>query len=154
MASTPAIATAERAGIRFALHEYEHDPAAESYGLEAAAKLGVDPARVFKTLVASCDGKLCVACVPVEAQLDLKALGKRTEMADARDAERATGYVTGGISPLGQRRRLPTHLDSSALEHETILVSAGRRGLQIELDPRDLARLTDARLGPIAARIR
>ena len=154
MAQTPAIATVERAGIPFSLHEYEHDPAAESYGLEAAEKLGVDPARVFKTLVASNDGILTVACVPVEAQLDLKALGKRARLAEKAHAERATGYVSGGISPLGQRRRLPTHVDSSALEQETILVSAGRRGLQIELDPRDLVRLTDARVGPIAARLR
>ena len=150
MASTPAIATAERAGVRFELHAYEHDPAAESYGLEAAEKLGVDPARVFKTLVADVDGALTVACVPVEAQLDLKALGKRAQMADRTQAERATGYVSGGISPLGQRRRLPTHVDASALEHETILVSAGRRGLQIELDPRDLVRLTEARVAAIA----
>ena len=154
MASTPAIATAERAGVRFELHAYEHDPAAESYGLEAAEKLGVDPARVFKTLVADVDGTLTVACVPVEAQLDLKALGKRAQMADRTQAERATGYVSGGISPLGQRRRLPTHLDASALGHGTILVSAGRRGLQLELDPRDLVRLTDARVGPIAAGLR
>jgi Cys-tRNA(Pro)/Cys-tRNA(Cys) deacylase len=150
MAQTPAIATAERAGIRFALHEYEHDPAADSYGLEAAEKLGVDPARVFKTLVVSVGGALAVACVPVSAQLDLKALGKRALMADKTHAERATGYVTGGISPLGQRRRLPTHLDASALEHETILVSAGRRGLQLELDPRDLVRLTEASVHAVA----
>ena len=151
MASTPAIATAQRAGVRYELHEYEHDPTAESYGLEAAEKPGVDPARVFKTLVASCDGKLCVACLPVTRQLDLKALGKRAQMADRTHAERATGYVSGGISPLGQRRRLPTHLDESALEHETILVSAGRRGLQIELDPRDLVRLTGASVHRLAA---
>jgi len=151
MAQTPAIATAERAGIRFTLREYEHDPAADSYGLEAAEKLGVDPARVFKTLVVTIDGALAVACVPVSAQLDLKAIGKRTLMADKVHAERATGYVTGGISPLGQRRRLPTHLDASALEHETILVSAGRRGLQIELDPRDLVRLTGASVHRLAA---
>ncbi|HET7568329.1 MAG TPA: aminoacyl-tRNA deacylase [Gaiellaceae bacterium] len=151
MAATPAIAAAEKAGIRFALHEYEHDPAAESYGLEAAAKLGVDPARVFKTLVVSLDGRLSLALVPVAAQLDLRALGKRAALADRHDAERATGYVTGGISPLGGRRALPTHLDDSALGHETILVSAGRRGLQVELDPRDLVRLTGARVAAIAA---
>ncbi len=115
MASTPAVAAAERAGIAFTLHEYEHDAAAESYGLEAAEKLGVDPARVFKTLVVSVDGELEVACVPVAAQLDLKALGKRARMADRTQAERTTGYVTGGISPIGQRKRLPTHLDASAL---------------------------------------
>jgi len=150
MASTPAVAVAERAGIDFDLHEYEHDPAAESYGLEAAEKLGVDPGRVFKTLVVSVDGELNVACVPVAAQLDLRALGKRARMADWTHAERATGYVTGGISPIGQRRRLPTHLDASARDHERIMVSAGRRGLQIELSPDDFVRLTDARVHPIA----
>jgi Cys-tRNA(Pro)/Cys-tRNA(Cys) deacylase len=150
MASTPAVAAAERAGIDFALHEYEHDPAAESYGLEAAEKLGVDPARVFKTLVVSIDGELAVACVPVASQLDLKALGKRARMAERTQAERTTGYVTGGISPIGQRRRLPTHLDASAREHETIMVSAGRRGLQIELSPDDFVRLTEARIHPIS----
>jgi Cys-tRNA(Pro)/Cys-tRNA(Cys) deacylase len=150
MASTPAVAAAERAGIEFAIHEYEHDPAAESYGLEAAEKLGVDPARVFKTLVVSIDGELAVACVPVASQLDLKALGKRARMADRTQAERTTGYVTGGISPIGQRRRLPTHLDASARDHEKIMVSAGRRGLQIELSPDDFIRLTEARIHPIA----
>jgi Cys-tRNA(Pro)/Cys-tRNA(Cys) deacylase len=151
MASTPAVAAAEQAGIDFALHEYEHDAAAESYGLEAAEKLGVDPARVFKTLVVSVDGALEVACVPVASQLDLKALGKRARMADRTQAERTTGYVTGGISPIGQRRRLPTHLDETAREHERIMVSGGRRGLQIELSPDDFVRLTDARVHPIAA---
>ena len=151
VASTPAVAAAERAGIDFSLHEYAHDPAAASYGLEAAEKLGVDPARVFKTLVVSVDGELHVACVPVAAQLDLKALGKRARMADRKDAERTTGYVTGGISPLGQRKALPTHLDASACDHATIMVSAGRRGLQIELAPDDFVRLTDARVHPIAA---
>jgi len=151
MAGTPAITAAERAGIRHALHPYAHDPEAGSYGLEAAEKLDVDPARVFKTLVVSLDGRLALALVPVAAQLDLGALGKRVRMAEPADAERATGYVTGGISPLGVRRRLPVHVDASALEHATILVSAGRRGLQIELDPRDLVCLTEARVAPIAA---
>jgi Cys-tRNA(Pro)/Cys-tRNA(Cys) deacylase len=150
MASTPAVAAAERAGIPFALHEYEHGPGGSSYGLEAAQKLGVDPARVFKTLVVSVDGALAVAIVPASAQLDLKALGKRAQLADRAHAERATGYVTGGISPLGQRRRLPTHVDASALEHEAILVSAGRRGLQIELAPDALVRLTSARVARLA----
>jgi Cys-tRNA(Pro)/Cys-tRNA(Cys) deacylase len=150
VAKTPAIAAAERAGIAFRVHEYEHDEASESYGLEAVEKMGVDPARVFKTLVVSVDHRLEVACVPAAAQLDLKALGKRVELADMRRAESATGYVAGGISPLGQRKRLPSHLDVSALAHETIFVSAGRRGLEIELDPRDLARMTDARVGPIS----
>ena len=152
MASTPAVAAAERAGIAFELHEYAHDAAAESYGLEAAEKLGVDPARVFKTLIVAVDGELHVACVPVPSQLDLKALGKRARMADRTQAERTTGYVTGGISPIGQRKRLPTHLDASALEHERIMVSAGRRGLQIELQRDDFVRLTDARIHPIAGR--
>ena len=151
MAPTPAVATAERAGIRFELHAYEHDPGADSYGLEAAEKLGLDPARVFKTLVASVDGKLRVAVVPVAAQLDLKALGKRAELARPAEAERATGYVTGGISPLGQRRPLPTLVDASALGHETIFVSAGRRGLELELDPRDLVALTGAAVAAIAS---
>ena len=151
MASTPAVTAAERAGIRFSLHEYEHDPRAASYGDEAAEKLGVDPARLFKTLVVSVDGELAVACVPVPLQLDLKALGKRAKLADKGHAQTATGYVSGGTSPLGQRKRLPTHLDESALDHATILVNAGRRGLQMELDPHDLVRLTDARVHPIAS---
>jgi len=141
---TPAVVAAERAGIPFTLHEYEHDPRAESYGLEAAEKTGVDSARVFKTLVVAQDGTLSVAIVPVAAQLDLRALGKRAALADKGAAERATGYVLGGISPLGQRRRLPTLLDESALQHESIYVSAGRRGLEIELAPADLVRLTNA----------
>jgi Cys-tRNA(Pro)/Cys-tRNA(Cys) deacylase len=144
VARTPAIAAAEDAEITFSVHEYEHDPAAESYGLEAAERLGLDPARVFKTLVVDLDGKLAVAVIPVAAQLDLRSFGKRVAMADGARAESATGYVLGGISPLGQRRRLPTTIDESALEHETVHVSAGRRGLEIELDPRDLVRLTDA----------
>ena len=150
MARTPAIAAAEQAGIRFALHEYEHDPRTESYGLEAAERLGLDPARVFKTLVVDRDGTLTVAVLPVEAQLDLNALGKRTALADGAKAERATGYVLGGISPLGQRRRLPTIVHATALEHATIHVSAGRRGLELELDPHDLVRLTGADVREIA----
>jgi Cys-tRNA(Pro)/Cys-tRNA(Cys) deacylase len=151
MAATPAIAAAERAGIRFVLHEYAHDPSTASYGREAADKLDVAPERLFKTLVVSADGKLAVACVPVTAELDLKALGKRAQMADRGQAQRATGYVSGGTSPLGQRRQLPTHVDASALGHETILVNAGRRGLQMELDPNDLVRLTGARVHEIAS---
>jgi Cys-tRNA(Pro)/Cys-tRNA(Cys) deacylase len=150
VASTPAVAAAEKAGIEFSLRAYDHDPGAESYGLEAAEKLGVDPVRIFKTLVVSVDGALEVACVPVAAQLDLKALGKRARMADRAEAGRATGYVQGGISPLGQRKKLPTHLDTSALDHERIMVSAGRRGLQIELSPDDLVLLTDARVHRVA----
>ena len=149
---TPAIAAAARAGVVFAVHEYRHDPRTESFGLEAVEKLGLDAARVFKTLVADVDGALTVAVVPVEAQLDLRALGKRARMADASAAERATGYVAGGISPLGQRRALPTVVDASALDHETIHVSAGRRGLELELAPADLVELTGARVAPIARR--
>ena len=149
---TPAIVAAERAGIAFTVHEYAHDPKAASYGLEAAEKLGVDPARVFKTLVADVDGTLMVAIVPVEAQLDPKALGKRVTMADPRLAERTTGYVAGGISPLGQRKTLPTVIDESAFGFETIHVSAGRRGLEIELSPADLLTLTGGLVLRIAAR--
>ncbi len=147
---TPAIAAATRAGVAFTVHEYEHDPRTSSYGLEAVDKLGLDPAHVFKTLVADVDGTLTVAVLPVEAQLDLRALGKRARMADASVAERATGYVTGGISPLGQRRALPTVVDESALGHGTIHVSAGRRGLELALAPGDLIELTGARVAPIA----
>ncbi len=147
---TPAIVAAERAAIAFTVHEYVHDPKAASYGLEAAEKLGVDPARVFKTLVADVDGVLTVAIVPVETQLDLKALGKRVTMADPKLAERTTGYVAGGISPLGQRKQLPTVIDESALGFETVYVSAGRRGLEIELAPADLLALTAGRVLAIA----
>jgi Cys-tRNA(Pro)/Cys-tRNA(Cys) deacylase len=148
---TPAVALLDREKVPYTLHPYEHDPGHPSYGLEAAEKLGLDPARVFKTLVAAVDGKLVVAVVPVERQLDLRSLGKRARMARPDEAERATGYVVGGISPLGQRKRLATILDESALEHETIHVSAGRRGLEIELDPRDLVRLTSARVATCAS---
>ena len=148
---TPAIVAAERAGIAFTVHTYAHDLTAASYGLEAAEQLGVDPARVYKTLVADVDGILTVAIVPVEAQLDLKALGKRARMADTKLAERTTGYVAGGISPLGQRKQLPTVVDESALAFETIHVSAGRRGLEIELAPADLLALTGGRSELIAA---
>jgi Cys-tRNA(Pro)/Cys-tRNA(Cys) deacylase len=151
-AKTPAVAAAARAGVAHTLHEYRHDPRAPSFGLEAAEKLGVDPARVFKTLVISVDGTLTVAIVPVEAQVDLRALGKRAAMAEPKAAERATGYVTGGISPLGQRRALPTLLDEAALAFDTIFVSAGRRGLEIELAPHDLLALTRGEARAIAAR--
>jgi Cys-tRNA(Pro)/Cys-tRNA(Cys) deacylase len=148
---TPAVVAAQRAGIPFRVHEYAHEPAAAPYGLEAAAKLGVGPGRVFKTLVAAVDGVLTVAVVPVEAQLDLRSLGKRAALADVKEAERATGYVAGGISPLGQRRRLPLLLDESALGQETIFVSGGRRGLELELAPADLLRLTGGRVAPLAS---
>jgi len=151
MAATPAVRAAEEAGISFTLHEYEHDPGTPSYGDEAAAKLDVEPERLFKTLVVSVDGALAVALVPVPGQLDPKALGKRAQLADKGQAQRTTGYVSGGTSPLGQRKRLPTHIEVSALDHSTILVNGGRRGLQMELDPRDLARLTDAKVHPIAS---
>lgn len=147
--ATPAVQALERAGVAHTLHPYEHDPRASSYGLEAAELLGVDLARVFKTLVADADGRLVVAVVPVSGSLDLKALARAVEvrkatMADPAVAERATGYVVGGISPLGQKRPLPTVVDASALDHETILVSAGRRGLDVELAPADLLTLTSA----------
>ena len=142
----------EQAGVRFAVHEYAHDPNAASYGDEAAEKLDVEAARLFKTLVVSIDGALAVACVPVTAQLDLKRLGKRARLADKGQAQAATGYVSGGTSPVGQRRQLATHVDASALDHATILVNGGRRGLQVELDPHDLVRLTDARVHEIASR--
>ncbi|MEU7021099.1 Cys-tRNA(Pro) deacylase [Streptomyces sp. NPDC046203] len=151
---TPATVALTSAGTAYTLHSYDHDPAAPSYGGEAAEALGVSPARVFKTLVADVDGELTVAVVPVAGQLDLKALaaavgGKRAAMADPAAAERTTGYVRGGISPLGQRKRLRTVLDDSASDHETICVSAGRRGLEVELTPQDLAVLTGAVLAPI-----
>jgi Cys-tRNA(Pro)/Cys-tRNA(Cys) deacylase len=153
---TPAVVAAQAAKVSFTLHEYHHDPAVASYGLEAAEKLGVDPALVFKTLVAKLDGqKLVVAVVPVERSLDLKALaaalgGKRGAMAEVAEAQRATGYVAGGISPLGQRKRLPMVLDESALLWERIHVSAGRRGLEMELAPADLVRLCGGRMAAVA----
>lgn len=146
---TPATVALTAAGTVFTVHAYEHDPASPSYGEEAAEALGVSPDRVFKTLVADVDGRLTVAVVPVAGSLDLKALasavgGKRATMADPAAAERTTGYVLGGISPLGQRKQLPTVLDASARAHGTICVSAGRRGLEVELSPTDLATLTGA----------
>jgi Cys-tRNA(Pro)/Cys-tRNA(Cys) deacylase len=154
-ASTPAMTQLERSGVRYTLHPYEHNPSARSYGLEAAEALGVPPERVFKTLLAEVDGELVVAVVPVGGSLELKALasahgGKRAGMAASAAAERATGYVVGGISPLGQRRRLPTVVDISAMECETIYISAGRRGLDVELAPADLIRLTAAKTARIA----
>jgi Cys-tRNA(Pro)/Cys-tRNA(Cys) deacylase len=141
---TPATRAARAAKVEFSVHEYAHDPRAESYGMEAAEALGLDPARVFKTLVVDAAGDLTTCVVPVAAQLDLGAVGKRTAMAPTQRAERVTGYVAGGISPLGQRKRLPTVIDASAEQYETVFVSAGRRGLQVELAPADLIRLTDA----------
>lgn len=146
---TPATRAARKAGVAFSLHEYDHDPAVASYALEATERLGVAPARVFKTLVVSRDDALSVCVLPADATLDLRALGKRAALADPTRAERTTGYVAGGISPLGQRRALPTLIDESALEHETVLVSAGRRGLEIELAPHDLVALTRAETRPL-----
>jgi len=141
---TPATTAARKAGVEHRVHEYAHDPSAASYGMEAAEALGLDPARVFKTLVADLDGTLTVCIVPVAHELDLRSLGKRARLADTAKAERTTGYVAGGISPLGQRRALPTLVDETALDHDTVFVSAGRRGLEIELAPADLVALTDA----------
>ncbi|WP_224278337.1 Cys-tRNA(Pro) deacylase [Nocardioides lacusdianchii] len=146
---TPATVALGAAGIAYEVRAYEHDPRAASYGLEAAEALGVDPARVFKTLLASLDGRLVVGIVPVSGQLDLKALaralgGSKAVMAEVAAAERATGYVAGGISPIGQKRAHPTVLDASALEHGTILVSGGRRGFDLELAPHDLVAVTGA----------
>ena len=148
---TPAVRALEAAGVEFTLHEYEGVELGEGdYATGVAAKLGRPPGQLFKTLVASGDGGLAVFVVPADRQLDLRAAGKRTTLAGKGEAERATGYVVGGISPLGQRKKLPTTVDASALEWETVLVSAGRRGLQIELAPADLVRLTDAKLGDVA----
>ncbi|MFD3718524.1 Cys-tRNA(Pro) deacylase [Streptomyces sp. NPDC058674] len=154
-AGTPAIAALTAAGVSFATHAYAHDPAHPSYGEEAAEAMGVSRDQVFKTLVAEVDGALTVAVVPVSGSLDLKALasavgGKRAAMADPALAERTTGYVRGGISPLGQRKPLRTVLDASASALATLCVSAGRRGLEVELSPADLAALTHATLAPIA----
>ena len=151
---TPATVALTTAGVPYELHAYDHDPSHPSYGEEAADAMGVSPDRVFKTLVADVDGTLTVAVVPVAGQLDLKALasavgGKRATMADPTLAERTTGYVRGGISPLGQRKKLRTVLDTSATTHPTICISAGRRGLEVELSPKDLTSLTEAVLAPI-----
>jgi Cys-tRNA(Pro)/Cys-tRNA(Cys) deacylase len=141
--------------VAHTLHPYDPDhPAEQGYGEAAAAALGVDPGRLFKTLVTRVDGALTVALVPVSSTLDLKALaaaagGRKAVMAEPADAERTTGYVRGGISPLGQRKALPTVVDESALGFETVLVSAGRRGLSVELPPAELVRLTRARTAPI-----
>lgn len=155
MAATPAIAALERAKVAHTLHPYDADhPDAHGYGEAAVAALGADPRQVFKTLVTRVDGALTVAVVPVSGSLDLKALaaaagGRKAAMADPADAERTTGYVRGGISPLGQRKALPTVVDESALQFPTVMVSAGKRGLQVELPPAALVRLTRARTAPI-----
>ena len=149
-AGTPATVALTRAGIAFTVHEYHHDPAAPSFGLEAAAALGVEPERVFKTLLADVDTiGLVVGIVPVSGSLDLKSLaaavgGKRATMAAPALAERRTGYVVGGISPIGQRTPLPTVIDETAQLWDTVFVSGGRRGLDLELAPEHLATITDA----------
>ena len=152
---TAATALLERQGIPHTVHTYSHDPQHESYGSEASEALNVPAGRVLKTLVASVDGALTVGVVPVSAQLDLKALaaaagGKKATMADAAAAERATGYVVGGISPIGQRRRLPVVVDASALQFPTVYCSGGRRGLEIELSPADLVHAASATVAPIS----
>ena len=154
-AGTPATVALTAAGIPFTAHAYEHDPANTNFGLEAAAALQLDPEQVFKTLLADVDGKLVVGIVPVTGKLDLKALaaaigGKRAEMADPKLAERRTGYVVGGISPIGQKTAHPTVLDETAELYDTVFVSGGRRGLDLELAPADLVRITDATVTAIA----
>ena len=155
---TPAIKSAKKAQIKFTLHEYSHDPSVASYGEEAAQALGIDPAQVFKTLLVAVNGDnktLAVGVVPVVGQLDLKAMAtalkvKKVAMAEPKDAERATGYIVGGISPIGQKKRLPLVLDQSAEKLSTIFVSAGKRGLEIELAAVDLLQLTGGSLAVIA----
>ncbi|QYM76289.1 Cys-tRNA(Pro) deacylase [Leucobacter luti] len=152
--STPATVALRAMGIAFSERSYAHDPAVTDFGGEAARALGVAPERVFKTLHADVDGALAVAIVPVSGTLDLKALaaalgGKRAAMADPAMAERRTGYVVGGMSPLGQRSRLRTVLDASAMAHATVLVSGGRRGLDLELRPDDLLQATSSVLAEI-----
>ena len=155
VAATPAVRALERARVAHTLHPYDPEHRSDQgHGEAAVAALGADPHRVFKTLVARVDGVLTVAVVPVSGTLDLKSLaaaagGRKAAMAEPADAERTTGYVLGGISPLGQRKALPTVVDDSALDFATVMVSAGRRGLQVELAPADLVRLTRARTAPI-----
>ncbi len=156
-AATPATTALADLGIPYALHSYKHDPRTTEYGQEAAESLGVEPTRVFKTLVADVDGDLVVAVVPVSGTLDLKALaatvgGKKATMADPVRAERATGYRVGGISPLGQRTALPVVLDTSATDFESVLVSAGKRGLDLEVMTPHLIAALNARTAPIARR--
>jgi Cys-tRNA(Pro)/Cys-tRNA(Cys) deacylase len=153
---TPATALLSKAGVAFTLHPYPHDPRAEAFGDEAAAALGVAPERIFKTLIAGADRTLACGVVPVSGRLDLKAFAavlgaKKAELADPAAASRATGYVVGGISPLAQKTRLRVVVDASVETFETVYVSAGRRGLQVELAPADLVRLTSAVLAPVAA---
>lgn len=153
---TPAIRLLKARGVAFQLHRYDHDPNADSFGAEAAAKLGVAPERLFKTLVAQMDdGTVVMTILPVAARLDLKKLAtavgaKKADLADPTLAEKTTGYVVGGISPLGGRKLLPTFLDESALLFDTLFVSAGKRGLQIEIAPAELRTLTKAAMTSLA----
>ena len=156
MSGTPATVALAAVGIAFTERAYAHDPGVAAFGLEAAAALGVEPDRVFKTLLAEVDGRLVVGVVPVTGKLDLKALaaavgGKRATMADAAVAERRTGYVVGGISPIGQKTPHPTVLDETVELWDTIFVSGGRRGFDLELAPADLARVTGATIAAIAS---
>ena len=146
---TPATAAARSAAVAFTVHEYHHDPAAKSFGLEAAAALGVEPERVLKTLVVQRDDALIVCVVPAPQMLRLRGLGKHAALAPPERAQRATGYVVGAVSPLGQRRALPTFVDVSAMDHVTVFISAGRRGLELELAPQDLIALTGAEARPL-----
>jgi Cys-tRNA(Pro)/Cys-tRNA(Cys) deacylase len=153
---TPATVLLARLGLAHTVHGYDHDPRSSSYGLEAAGALGVPAGQVFKTLIAEVDGALTVAVVPVDRQLDLKALaaaagGKRARMAEVSAAERATGYVAGGISPLGQRQRLPVVIDATAAQFTTVFCSAGRRGLEIEVAPADLMAAAAASMAAISS---
>jgi len=155
MAGTPATAALRAAGIPFTEHAYEHDPANRDFGMEAATALGLDPDQVFKTLLADVDGRLVVGIVPVTGKLDLKALaaavgGKKAVMADPAVAERRTGYVVGGISPIGQKTRHETVLDETAELWDVVYVSGGRRGFDLGLAPSDLIRATDAVVADIA----
>ena len=145
----------QKAGITPVIHTYEHDERAQAWGLEAAQALGLDPARVFKTLLVSHEKALAVVVIPVASRLDLKAIAKqlgwkKAQLADPDLAQRTTGYVVGGISPLGQKKALPTLIDASAATHETVFVSGGRRGLDLELDPKVLAQLTKASFAEVA----
>jgi len=155
-AATPAVAALIKAEISYTLRPYDHDPRTTAFGDEVVRALGQDPARVFKTLIASVEGRLVVGVVPVAGQLDLRALaaaagGKRASMAPIAEAERSSGYVAGGISPIGQRKALTTVVDLSATAFPTIFVSAGRRGLQLELAPADLVRVCRASVAAISS---
>jgi len=154
---TPAVTVAKKAKIAYTLHSYTHDPANTAYGEEASTMLGIAPERVFKTLVVRLDDKqLVVAVIPVSSMLSMKHLakaagGKKADMADGADVERSSGYILGGVSPLGQKKRLRTFIDTSAERYESIFVSAGRRGLEIELAPKDLCRLVNGAFAALSA---